>query len=115
MNFPFGGGINPFDMMQQASQLKTKLAEMKTNLQKIELTESAADGKIVVVSTGDGTIKSITIDPDYYAATDSKLVMDELQSVVNRILTRAKQESLTHLKEAAGPFASMLGSLGVDI
>ncbi len=101
----FGGG-GMFDIMQQAQQMKGKLAEMKLKLSTLVLTERSEDGLIEVRISGTGTILSVVISEELSTPERHTELQTKVQEVMNKAFEKTKQEAYRQLQEAAGPFAS---------
>ena len=53
-------------MMKQAQQLQTRMAEMQAKLAELEVTGTSGGGMVAVTMTGKGEVKRVKLDPKFY-------------------------------------------------
>lgn len=82
---------NMMKMMKQAQQMQKKMAQMQEELAEKEVEFSAGGGKVIVVATGSGEVKSIKIDPDVVDPEDVEMLEDLVLAGVEGAVTQAKQ------------------------
>ena len=93
---------NMFEMLKQAASMKKEMGKVQKDLAEKSVEHSCDGGRVVVVATGDMTIKSIKVDP---AIVDSSQV-EKLEGVlvrgVNGALKTAKKEAAREMSRIAG-------------
>ncbi len=82
-------------LMKQAQEMQSKMAEMQQNLADVEITGSAAAGMITVVLNGKGEMRKITIDPSLIVPDDAEVLEDLIVAAQND--ARAKVDA--HMQE----------------
>ncbi|MBV9816882.1 MAG: YbaB/EbfC family nucleoid-associated protein [Solirubrobacterales bacterium] len=96
---------NMNQLLKQAQKMQADMMAAQESL-KDETVEAAAGGGMVTVqATGDGVIKSITIDPEAVDPEDVEMLQDTVLAAVNEAL-RASQEL------AAEKMGGITGGLG---
>jgi DNA-binding YbaB/EbfC family protein len=76
-------------LMQQAQQMQQQVAAAQEALAKETVEASAGGGMVVVQASGDGTIRSIKIDPEAVDTDDIELLEDMVLAAV----TTAQQQA----------------------
>ena len=64
------------NMMKQAQQMQTRMAEMQAKLETTEVEGQAGAGMVKVKLTGKGDLRRITIDPSLMTAEDREVLED---------------------------------------
>jgi len=95
-----------FDKLFQAQQ---KAEEVKKRLDNISVSGEAEGGLIKVTSTANKEIKSISIDPAFYAEVELEELEELLVVALNKALQQAENVSQTEMQAAT---KDMLGGLG---
>ncbi|HWV72066.1 MAG TPA: YbaB/EbfC family nucleoid-associated protein [Pseudosphingobacterium sp.] len=95
-----------FDKLFQAQQ---KAEEVKKRLDSISVSGEAEGGLIKVTSTANKEIKSISIDPAFYAEAELEELEELLVVALNKALQQAENVSQTEMQAAT---KDMLGGLG---
>ena len=107
-NTPSSGDTSPGTMDQivaKASEMKDKAASLQGEIEGIEKEGEAAGGMVKAVCDGNGTLKSIKIDPSLMDGEAA--VLEEL--IVNAVAHARKQAQ----EEAASKVGDMLGGLPI--
>ena len=65
-------------MLKQAQELQTKMAEMQAKLEAQEIVGTAGGGMVRVVLSGKGALKGVSIDPELLKPEDAEIVQDLL-------------------------------------
>lgn len=94
--------MNMQQVMQQARKMQAQLAEAQEKLKDLEVTASAGGGMVKVTASGDGIIKSITIDPEALDPEDVDLIQDTILAAVNDALNSAQELSNRQLGAITG-------------
>lgn len=66
------------NMLKQAQQMQTRMAEMQAKLESTEVEGQAGAGMVKVKLTGKGDLKRVTIDPSLMTADDREVLEDLL-------------------------------------
>jgi DNA-binding YbaB/EbfC family protein len=80
-------------LMKQAQELQKKQADLSN--QTSEATDPS--GKVTVVATGGGDLKSLTIDPSIVSADDSEFLSELVLATANKALTEAREAAAKDL------------------
>lgn len=94
--------MNMQQVMQQARKMQAQLAEAQEKLKDLEVSASAGGGMVKVTASGDGVIKSITIDPEALDPEDVDLIQDTILAAVNDALNSAQELSNRQLGAITG-------------
>lgn len=93
-------------LMKQAQEMQSKMAEMQQRLADVEITGSAAAGMVTVVLNGKGEMRSVKIDPSLIVPEDAEVLEDLIVAAQND--ARSKVDA--HMQEET---SKMMG--GVDL
>ncbi|WP_206934366.1 YbaB/EbfC family nucleoid-associated protein [Roseococcus thiosulfatophilus] len=66
------------NMLKQAQQMQTRMAEMQAKLESTEVEGQAGAGMVKVKLTGKGDLRRVTIDPSLMTAEDREVLEDLL-------------------------------------
>jgi nucleoid-associated protein EbfC len=66
------------NMLKQAQQMQTRMAEMQAKLEATEVEGQAGAGMVTVRLTGKGDLRRVTIDPSLMTADDREVLEDLL-------------------------------------
>jgi DNA-binding YbaB/EbfC family protein len=84
------GGFNPNQMLKQIQKMQQQMQETQDQLAE-EVIEGTAGGGVVTARVkGDGTVESISIDPDAVDPDDAEMLGDLVTAAVNEGLRKAK-------------------------
>jgi DNA-binding YbaB/EbfC family protein len=86
------------NMLKQAQELQTKMADMQAQLSDVELDGSAGGGMVTVTLNGKGEMRRVKIDPTL-AEPDEVEVLEDL---VVAAFNDAKAKVETHVQEEMG-------------
>jgi DNA-binding YbaB/EbfC family protein len=95
-------GVDLNYFMRQASKLTEKLEQKKKELAEQTVEGQAGDGRVKVVATGAGEVRSIKISPEVIAAGDVGMMEDLVAAAVNAALSQARQLSEQELSKVSG-------------
>ena len=95
-------GVDLNYFMRQASKLTEKLEQKKKELSEQTVEGQAGDGRVKVVATGAGEVRSIKISPEVIAAGDVGMMEDLVAAAVNAALSQARQLSEQELSKVSG-------------
>ena len=87
-------------MMKQAQQMQSKMAEMQASMETIEVTGSSGGGLIKVTLNGKSEVRGIKIDPSLLDANEIEILEDLITAAFNDAKTKAEtlmQEEMAKL------------------
>jgi hypothetical protein len=93
-------------LMKQAQEMQSKMAEMQQRLVDVEISGSAAAGMVTVVLNGKGEMRKVKIDPSLIVPEDAEVLEDLIVAAQND--ARAKVDA--HMQEET---SKMMG--GVEL
>lgn len=93
-------------LMKQAQEMQTKMAEMQQRLVDVEISGSAAAGMVTVVLNGKGEMRQVKIDPSLIVPDEAEVLEDLIVAAQND--ARAKVDA--YMQEET---SKMMG--GVDL
>lgn len=70
-------------LMKQAQEMQSKMAEMQQRLADVEITGSAAAGMVSVVLNGKGEMRKISIDPSLIVPAEAEVLEDLIVAAQN--------------------------------
>lgn len=78
-------------LMKQAQEMQAKMAEATEKMADIEAEGSAGAGMVKAVASGQGDVKSLTVDPSLLESAEDKEVLEDLiVAAVNDAIKQAK-------------------------
>jgi len=95
-------GVDLNYFMRQASKLTEKLEQRKKELADETVEAQAGDGRVKVVATGAGDVRSIKISPEVLQSGDVEMMEDLIAAAVNAALTQARELSERELGKISG-------------
>ena len=82
-------------MMKQAQQMQTKMAEMQEGLGSVEIEGGSGGGLVTVTLNGKGEVRSIKIDPSLANADE----IEVLEDLVTAAFNDAKNKVEAHVQD----------------
>jgi len=82
-------------LMKQAQQMQTRMAEMQAKLADVEMTGQSGAGMVTALMNGKGELKKITLAKEIVDPTDVEMLEDLIIAAVND----AKAKVETHIAE----------------
>jgi DNA-binding YbaB/EbfC family protein len=83
-------------LMKQAQEMQTKMAEMQAQLEAVEMTGAAGGGMIQLTLNGKGDLKKLKIDKSLFAADEVEVLEDLIVAAFNdargKVSAHAEQE-----------------------
>ncbi len=70
-------------MLKQAQEMQSKMAEMQAKLERIEVTGASGGGLVTVTLGGKGDVRKIKIDPSIVDAGEVEVLEDLITAGVN--------------------------------
>ena len=74
---------NLANMMKQAQQMQTRMAEMQATLEAATMQGQAGGGMVKVTLSGKGDLKAVSIDPSLMVADDREVLEDLIAAAIN--------------------------------
>ena len=97
-----GGGFDMNELMRQAQQMQTQMAQAQEQLAHETVEASAGGGLVTVKATGTGEITEIKIDPKAIDPDDPEMLEDVVLAAVNEALRSAQNLAQSKLGGLAG-------------
>lgn len=89
-------------LMKQANQMQSRMKKAQEELATHEFPGTAGGGAVTAVATGDGKIKSITINPDVVKSGDIEMLQDLVLAATNDAIKVAKETSAKEMEKITG-------------
>ena len=70
-------------LMKQAQEMQTKMAEMQQRLMDVEISGSAAAGMVTAVLNGKGEMRKVKIDPSLILPVEAEVLEDLIVAAQN--------------------------------
>ena len=88
---------NLTNMMKQAQEMQSKMAEMQNRLGDIEVTGQSGGGMVTAVMTAKNELRSLTLDPSLVSADEKEMLEDLIVAAINdaRIKAEARVQEET--------------------
>ncbi|MFH1856509.1 MAG: YbaB/EbfC family nucleoid-associated protein [Candidatus Omnitrophota bacterium] len=93
-----------FNKMKNVFELQKKANEVKKELNKISIENTALNGKIRVKVDGEFRIKDLEIDAEILSSENKDKLVVNLKNCINEAQNRAKTEVARKMKETMGDF-----------
>ena len=85
--------MNMMKMMKQAQELQAKATKIQSELAARKYTAEAADGQVTAVSTGDGQLASLKIDPALLKDGEAEMLEDLIVTAVREAIEKGKADA----------------------
>jgi|SRR5512140_3738365 DNA-binding YbaB/EbfC family protein len=89
-------------MLQQAQELQGKLQKAREELQQQTVKASSGGGMVTVEANGEGTIRSIKVDPSVVNASDVEMLEDLLLVAVTEAQKKAQETAQQEMGKLTG-------------
>lgn len=89
-------------ILQQAQEMQGKVQSLQTELQKESVTAAAGGGMVTVEANGQGTIRSIKIDPSVVNAADVEMLEDLVLVAVTEAQRKAQEVAQREMSKLTG-------------
>ena len=89
-------------MLQQAQELQGKLQKAREDLQQQTVRASSGGGMVTVEANGEGTIRSIKVDPSVVNAADVEMLEDLLLVAVTEAQKKAQETAQQEMGKLTG-------------
>ena len=89
-------------MMQQAQKMQEELARAQEEIQEMSFTATAGGGVVKVTALGDGSLESITIDPEAVDPDDVEMLQDLVLVAANEALRSVAEAGEQRMSSVTG-------------
>jgi DNA-binding YbaB/EbfC family protein len=89
-------------LMKQAQQMQSKMEEMQTRLQALELTGEAGAGLVTVTLNGKSELRKIKIDPKIIDPADAEMLEDLILAAHRDAKTKIEAASAEEMQKVTG-------------
>jgi hypothetical protein len=89
-------------ILQQAQEMQGKFAALQADLEKESVTASSGGGMVTVEANGQGTVRSIKIDPSVVNAADVEMLEDLVLVAVTEAQKKAKDVAQREMSKLTG-------------
>jgi hypothetical protein len=89
-------------MMKQAQEFQSKMAEMQEKLARLEVTGSSAGGMVQVTLNGKAEARRVKIDPSLVSADDAEVLEDLIVAAFNDAKARVEALMAEKMAEITG-------------
>ena len=89
-------------ILQQAQEMQGKFQQVQDDLKKLAVTASSGGGMVAVEANGQGTIRSIRIDPSVVKAEDVEMLEDLVLVAVTEAQNKAQALAADEMKKLTG-------------
>ncbi len=76
-------------IMKQAQEMQSRMADVQTRLDEIEVTGEAGAGLVRATATAKGQVKALTIDPSLFVPEEREVVEDLIVAAIQDAQARA--------------------------
>ncbi|MEZ5066751.1 MAG: YbaB/EbfC family nucleoid-associated protein [bacterium] len=89
-------------MMKQVQKAQEQMQAVQAELANKTVEATAGGGMVKVVVSGDGTLHSITLDPEVVDKDDVEMLQDLIVAAINEAKRRASEMASAEMQRAAG-------------
>lgn len=89
-------------MMKQAQQLQSRMAELQDQLASAEISGSAGGGLVTVTLSGKGEARRISVDPSLIVADEADVLEDLLVAAFNDAKAKVEAHMAERMAEITG-------------
>lgn len=90
------------EMMQQAQRMQLELARAQEEIKTMTYTASAGGGMVQATAVGDGSVQSISINPEVVDPDDVEMLEDLVVAAVNEAIRGVAQQGEARLSSVTG-------------
>jgi len=90
------------NLMKQAQQMQSKMAEMQAKMGDLEVTGASGGGMLKVTLNGKYELKGIKIDPSLVSADDVEVLEDLIVAAFNDAKTKAETAMQDEMSKLTG-------------
>jgi DNA-binding YbaB/EbfC family protein len=89
-------------MMKQAQQMQSKMAELQARLDQMEVPGSAAGGMVQVTMSGKNEVRKLKIDPSLVVADETEVLEDLIVAAFNDAKARVESHVAEEMSKLTG-------------
>jgi DNA-binding YbaB/EbfC family protein len=89
-------------LMKQASQMQSKMAEMQTKLEAMEITGEAGAGLVKVTLNGKSDLRGLVIDPKIIDPADAEMLQDLILAAHRDAKTKIEAATAEEMQKVTG-------------
>jgi len=93
---------NLSQMLKQAQEMQSKMAEMQTALEQIEVTGQAGGGLVAVTISGKGEVRRVKIDPKLATPDDVEVLEDLIVAAAKDAKSKADAQMAEQMAKLTG-------------
>lgn len=93
---------NLTDIMKKAQEMQSKMGDMQTELDNLEIEGTAGAGMVKVVLNGKGDLKKVTLDPSLFSAEEKDVVEDLIVAAHGQAKAKVAEASAEQMKNLTG-------------
>jgi len=90
------------NLMKQAQELQSKMADVQAELESLEVTGKAGGGLVSVTLTGKGQMVGVEIDASLMKPDEKEILEDLITAAHSDAKTKAEQATAEKVQQAAG-------------
>lgn len=89
-------------IMKQAQQMQTKMAELQEQLAELEVSGSAGGGMVQVTMSGKGELRGVKIDPSLADPNDIEVLEDLIMAAANDAKAKVEARVQEEMQKLTG-------------
>lgn len=89
-------------IMKQAQQMQTKMAELQSELEQVEISGSSGGGMVSVTLTGKGEMRGVKIDPKLVDPNEVEVLEDLIIAAFSDAKAKVEQHVSGKMSELTG-------------
>ncbi len=93
---------NLSQMLKQAQEMQSKMAEMQTALEQIEVTGQSGGGMVAVTLSGKGEVRKVKIDPKLADPAEIEVLEDLIVAAAKDAKTKADAQMAEQMSKLTG-------------
>ncbi|KZC99601.1 YbaB/EbfC family nucleoid-associated protein [Oceanibaculum pacificum] len=93
---------NLAQMMKQAQQMQSKMADMQAELERQEIAGASGGGMVSVTLNGKGEMRAIKIDPSLVSAEDVEVLEDLIIAATNDAKSKVEAHMAEQMQKLTG-------------
>jgi DNA-binding YbaB/EbfC family protein len=93
---------NLSQMLKQAQEMQSRMAEMQSALEQIEVTGQAGGGLVAVTVGGKGEVRKVKIDPKLATPEDVEVLEDLIAAAAKDAKTKADAQVAEQMSKLTG-------------
>lgn len=101
--------MNINQLMKQAQAMQKKMKELQEEIASREFEGKSGGGLVLVLMSGDGQMRKVTIDPSLLKADDKEILEDLIVAAHNDAKIKAEQDSKNSMTGVFGNMGGMPG------